>query len=88
LPGKKVNRLKSPRLSLQLDIELHAGLVISDKFKFGTVMREFFHKATAYLPIYAAPYSPDHPWNVKMTFINVKNPDCEEAFHFTRYFER
>lgn len=65
-----------------------------NNFSLGTFMLQFFHNSTDYLPIYAAPYcyrcidSADHPWAIKMTLINVKSPDCEQAFRFSQYFQR
>ncbi|KAI1697552.1 hypothetical protein DdX_18439 [Ditylenchus destructor] len=74
----------------QMDIEWHAEIkdVVKDDFEFGTYMRQLFQDATSYLPIFAEPYSPGHPWAIKMTMINIKNSECELAFRFSKYFER
>jgi hypothetical protein len=88
---------------LQIDVELHSEVedVVPEEFEFGTYMRQFFHNASSYLPAYAEPYCKaclpdpnaanlliDHPWAIKMTLINAKNPICEEAFRFSKYFQR
>ncbi|KAI1715878.1 hypothetical protein Ddc_10797 [Ditylenchus destructor] len=74
----------------QMDIEWHAEIpgVVKDDFQFGPYMRQLFKGASQYLPIYAAPYSPGHPWAIKMTMINIKDSECELAFRFSKYFER
>ena len=64
-----------------MDIELHLHYE-----KAATVfLRHFFHNAYAYLPVFAAPYGHGA---IKLTLINIKNYECELAFHFSKYFER
>ncbi|KAI1715906.1 hypothetical protein Ddc_10827 [Ditylenchus destructor] len=74
----------------QMDIEWHAEIkdVVRDDFEFGTYMRKLFQDASSYLPIFAEPYHPGHPWAIKMTMINIKNTECELAFRYSKYFER
>ncbi|KAI1697262.1 hypothetical protein DdX_18582 [Ditylenchus destructor] len=58
----------------QMDIEWHSDMpqLAKGDFAFGTYMRHLFQDATSYLPIFAEPYSPGHPWAIKMTMINFK----------------
>jgi hypothetical protein len=63
-----------------MDVEFHLHYVNATTF-----LRHFFHNAYAYLPAFAGPYGDGA---IKMTIINIKNPDCELAFRFSKYFER
>uniref|UniRef100_A0A915CLZ9 Methyltransferase FkbM domain-containing protein n=1 Tax=Ditylenchus dipsaci TaxID=166011 RepID=A0A915CLZ9_9BILA len=75
----------------QLDVEFHTenlNIVFDKDFGLGKFLVNFFHKATSFLPVYAAPYSIRAPHAIKMTIINVKSVECEKAFRFSKYFER